>query len=164
MGNHGVAVWGTLENARKAVDMGVDFIVLTGNPGVGVTNRAIEETLAAGRTACVLVPEISLTPQTVARFRGRFGDLVAVMHSRMSQGERYDQWDFIRSGAARVVVGARSALFTPLSNLGLIVIDEEHEGSYKQDSAPRYHARDVAVWMARRAGAAVVLGKRHALH
>ncbi len=106
----------------------------------------------------MLVPEISLTPQTVARFRGRFGDTVAVMHSRMSAGERYDQWDFIRSGAARVVVGARSALFTPLANLGLIVIDEEHEGSYKQDSAPRYHARDVAVWMARRAGAAVVLG------
>ena len=80
------------------------------------------------------------------------------MHSRMSAGERFDQWDFIRSGAARVVVGARSALFTPLANIGLIVIDEEHEGSYKQDSAPRYHARDVAVWMARRSGAAVVLG------
>ena len=80
------------------------------------------------------------------------------MHSRMSAGERYDQWDFIRSGAARVVVGARSALFTPLANVGLYVIDEEHEGSYKQDSAPRYHAREVACWMARRSGAAVVLG------
>ncbi|MFR0707200.1 MAG: primosomal protein N', partial [Eggerthella lenta] len=138
-----------------------EVVLVDGVTGSGKTEvylQAIEETLAAGRTACVLVPEISLTPQTVARFRGRFGDLVAVMHSRMSQGERYDQWDFIRSGAARVVVGARSALFTPLSNLGLIVIDEEHEGSYKQDSAPRYHARDVAVWMARRAGAAVVLG------
>ena len=138
-----------------------EVVLVDGVTGSGKTEvylQAIEETLAAGRTACVLVPEISLTPQTVARFRGRFGDLVAVMHSRMSQGERYDQWDFIRSGAARVVVGARSALFTPLSNLGLIVIDEEHEGSYKQDSAPRYHARDVAVWMERRAGAAVVLG------
>ena len=138
-----------------------EVVLVDGVTGSGKTEvylQAIEETLAAGRTACVLVPEISLTPQTVARFRGRFGDLVAVMHSRMSQGERYDQWDFIRSGAARVVVGARSALFTPLSNLGLIVIDEEHEGSYKQDSAPRYHVRDVAVWMARRAGAAVVLG------
>ena len=138
-----------------------EVVLVDGVTGSGKTEvylQAIEETLAAGRTACVLVPEISLTPQTVARFRGRFGDLVAVMHSRMSQGERYDQWEFIRSGAARVVVGARSALFTPLSNLGLIVIDEEHEGSYKQDSAPRYHARDVAVWMARRAGAAVVLG------
>ncbi|MFR7649949.1 MAG: DEAD/DEAH box helicase [Eggerthella lenta] len=124
-----------------------EVVLVDGVTGSGKTEvylQAIEETLAAGRTACVLVPEISLTPQTVARFRGRFGDLVAVMHSRMSQGERYDQWDFIRSGAARVVVGARSALLTPLSNLGLIVIDEEHEGSYKQDSAPRYHARDVA--------------------
>ncbi|HIW75391.1 MULTISPECIES: replication restart helicase PriA [Gordonibacter] len=138
-----------------------EVVLVDGVTGSGKTEvylQAIEATLAAGRTACVLVPEISLTPQTVGRFRGRFGDTVAVMHSRMSQGERFDQWDFIRSGQARVVVGARSALFTPLANLGLIVIDEEHEGSYKQDSAPRYHARDVAVWMARRAGAAVVLG------
>ena len=138
-----------------------EVVLVDGVTGSGKTEvylRAIEGVLARGRTACVLVPEISLTPQTVARFRGRFGDMVAVMHSRMSQGERYDQWDFIRSGCARVVVGARSALFTPMRNVGLIVIDEEHEGSYKQDSAPRYHARDVAVWMARRSGAAVVLG------
>ena len=138
-----------------------DVVLVDGVTGSGKTEvylQAIEKTLAAGKTACVLVPEISLTPQTVARFRGRFGDLVAVIHSRMSQGERYDQWDFIRSGAARVVVGARSALFSPLSNVGLYVIDEEHESSYKQDSAPRYHARDVAIWMARRAGATVVLG------
>lgn len=138
-----------------------EVVLVDGVTGSGKTEvylQAIERTIDAGRTACVLVPEISLTPQTVARFRGRFGDTVAVMHSRMSAGERYDQWDFIRSGAARVVVGARSALFAPLANLGLIVIDEEHEGSYKQDSAPRYHARDVAVWMARRAGAAVALG------
>lgn len=138
-----------------------DVVLVDGVTGSGKTEvylQAIENTLLSGRTACVLVPEISLTPQTVARFRGRFGDLVAVMHSRMSAGERYDQWDFIRSGAARVVVGARSALFTPLANLGLIIIDEEHEGSYKQDSSPRYHARDVAVWMAQRSGAAVVLG------
>ena len=138
-----------------------DVVVVDGVTGSGKTElylRAIEETLAAGRTACVLVPEISLTPQTVGRFRGRFGDMVAVMHSRMSQGERYDQWDFIRSGAARVVVGARSALFTPLANVGLIVIDEEHEGSYKQDSAPRYDARDVARWMVERSGGVLVLG------
>ena len=138
-----------------------EVVLVDGVTGSGKTEvylQAIESTLAEGCTACVLVPEISLTPQTVARFRGRFGETVAVMHSRMSAGERYDQWDFVRSGAARVVVGARSALFTPLRNLGLIVIDEEHEGSYKQDSAPRYHARDVAIWMARRAGAAVVLG------
>ncbi len=138
-----------------------EVVLVDGVTGSGKTEvylRAIEQTLARGKTACVLVPEISLTPQTVARFRGRFGDTVAVMHSRMSAGERFDQWDFIRSGAARVVVGARSALFTPLSNLGLIVIDEEHESSYKQDLAPRYHARDVAIWMARRSGATVVLG------
>ena len=138
-----------------------EVVLVDGVTGSGKTEvylQAIEAALAAGRTACVLVPEISLTPQTVGRFRGRFGDTVAVMHTRMGAVERYDQRDFIRSGAARVVVGARSALFTPLANVGLIVIDEEHEGSYKQDSAPRYHARDVAVWMARRAGAAVVLG------
>ena len=138
-----------------------EVVLVDGVTGSGKTEvylQAIEATLAAGRTACVLVPEISLTPQTVGRFRGRFGDTVAVMHSRMGAGERYDQWDFIRSGTARVVVGARSALFTPLRNLGLIVIDEEHEGSYKQDSAPRYHAREVAVWMARRSGATVILG------
>ena len=131
---------------------------VTGSGKTEVYLRAIESVLERGRSAIVLVPEISLTPQTVGRFRGRFGDTVAVMHSRMSAGERFDQWDFIRSGAARVVVGARSALFTPLADVGLIVIDEEHEGSYKQDSAPRYHAREVAVWMAARSGAAVVLG------
>ncbi|MEC4183739.1 primosomal protein N' [Adlercreutzia sp. R21] len=131
---------------------------VTGSGKTEVYLQAIARTLAEGRNAVVLVPEISLTPQTVARFRGRFGDAVAVMHSRMSAGERYDQWDFIGSGAARVVVGARSALFTPLANVGLIVIDEEHEGSYKQDSAPRYQARDVARWMMERTGGAVVLG------
>lgn len=148
-----------IEEARGAGEGRV--VVVDGVTGSGKTEvylQAIERTLAEGRTAMVLVPEISLTPQTVARFRGRFGDSVAVMHSRMSQGERYDQWDFIRSGAARVVVGARSALFTPLANVGLIVIDEEHEGSYKQDSAPRYATRDVAAWMMRRTGGALVLG------
>lgn len=148
-----------IEDAVSAADGQV--VLVDGVTGSGKTEvylRAISRVLEQGRTACVLVPEISLTPQTVARFRGRFGDSVAVIHSRMSQGERFDQWDFIRSSQARVVVGARSALFTPLANLGIIVIDEEHEGSYKQDSAPRYHARDVAVWMAKRAGATVVLG------
>ena len=91
----------------------------------------------------------------MARFRGRFGDAMAVMHSRMSDGER-DPVGLHQSGAARVVVGARSALFTPAANVGLIVIDEEHEGSYKQDSSPRYHARDVAEWMMARAGGALV--------
>ena len=151
-----------LDAISSACDAADGHVVLvdgvTGSGKTEVYLQAIERVLARGRTACVLVPEISLTPQTVGRFRGRFGDTVAVMHSRMSAGERYDQWDFIRSGAARVVVGARSALFTPFANVGLYVIDEEHEGSYKQDSAPRYHAREVACWMARRSGAAVVLG------
>lgn len=136
-------------------------VVVDGVTGSGKTEvylRAIEKVVSAGQTAIVLVPEISLTPQTVARFRGRFGDMIAVLHSRMSDGERYDQWDYIRSGAARVVIGARSALFAPLENLGLIVIDEEHESSYKQDSAPRYVSRDVAEWMAQQAEACVVLG------
>ncbi len=148
-----------IEEARKA--QRGEVVLIDGVTGSGKTEvylQAIERTLEQGRGAIVLVPEISLTPQTVARFRGRFGDAVAVMHSRMSQGERYDQWDFIRSGQARVVVGARSALFTPLANVGLIVIDEEHEGSYKQDSAPRYVARDVAEWMVRRSGGVLVLG------
>ena len=138
-----------------------EVVLVDGVTGSGKTEvylQAIEGVLAHGRNAIVLVPEISLTPQTVARFRGRFGDAVAVMHSRMSQGERYDQWDFVKSGEARVVVGARSALFTPMKNVGLIVIDEEHEGSYKQDSAPRYVARDVAAWMVARSGGVLVLG------
>ena len=153
------AVVAAIEAARAASDGRV--VLVDGVTGSGKTEvylQAIERTLAEGRRAIVLVPEISLTPQTVARFRGRFGDAVAVMHSRMSDGERYDQWDFIKSGAAKVVVGARSALFTPAANVGLIVIDEEHEGSYKQDSSPRYHARDVAEWMMSRAGGALVLG------
>ena len=138
-----------------------DVIVVDGVTGSGKTEvylQAIEHALQQGKTACVLVPEISLTPQTVGRFRARFGNMVAVLHSRMSLGERYDQWEFIQSGTARVVVGARSALFSPLKNVGIIVIDEEHEGSYKQDSAPRYVSRDVARWLCCRHGAALVLG------
>lgn len=154
------------QRALSAIDAALaardgHVVVVDGVTGSGKTEvylRAIEQVVERRQTALVLVPEISLTPQTVARFRGRFGQTVAVMHSRMSQGERYDQWDFIRSGAARVVVGARSALFTPLRNVGIIVIDEEHETSYKQDQAPRYQAREVAAWMARRLGAALVLG------
>lgn len=136
-------------------------VVLDGVTGSGKTEVylcAIEKVLEQGRNAIVLVPEISLTPQTVARFRGRFGDKVAVLHSRMSKGERFDQWDFIRSGDARVVVGARSALFAPLEDVGIVIIDEEHESSYKQDQAPRYVTRDVARWLVREQGATLVLG------
>ncbi len=138
-----------------------DVVVLDGVTGSGKTEvylQAIRHVLERGRTACVLVPEISLTPQTVGRFRSRFGDLVAVLHSRLSTGERYDQWEMVRDGVARVVVGARSALFAPMRDLGLIVIDEEHESSYKQGSSPRYTSRDVASRLAALRGAALVLG------
>jgi primosomal protein N' (replication factor Y) (superfamily II helicase) len=111
-----------------------------------------------GRTAIVLVPEIALTPQTVGRFKAVFGDRVAVLHSALSDGERYDEWRALRSGEKRIVVGARSAVFAPLPDLGAIVVDEEHEGSYKQTDAPRYHAREVAVVRAGLEGAICVLG------
>lgn len=111
-----------------------------------------------GRTAIVLVPEIALTPQTVGRFRAVFGDRVAVLHSALSDGERYDEWRSLRSGEKRIVVGARSAVFAPLPDLGAIVVDEEHESSYKQGEAPRYHAREVAVVRAALEGAVCVLG------
>ncbi len=136
-------------------------VLIDGVTGSGKTEvylQAIERVLREGKSAIVLVPEISLTPQTVARFRGRFGDIVCVMHSKMSQGERFDQWEMIKQGVFRVVVGARSALFTPVSNLGLIVIDEEHETTYKQESAPRYVSREVASWLAHAHGATLVLG------
>lgn len=138
-----------------------DVVLVDGVTGSGKTEvylDAIERSLADGRGALVLVPEISLTAQTVGRFRSRFGDDVAVLHSRLSAGERFDQWDLVRRGEARVVVGARSALFAPLADPGLIIIDEEHEGSYKQDKSPRYHAREVAARMVRERGCALVLG------
>ena len=97
------------------------------------------------KEAIVLVPEISLTPQMVERFKGRFGDLVAVLHSRLSNGERYDEWRKIMRKQVKVVIGARSAIFAPFTRIGLIIIDEEHESSYKQEESPKYHTRDVAV-------------------
>ncbi len=138
-----------------------DVVLVDGVTGSGKTEvylAAIEHVLRQGKGAIVLVPEISLTAQTVGRFRSRFGDDVAVLHSRLSVGERFDQWDLIHRGDVHVVVGARSALFAPLTNVGLIVVDEEHEASYKQDSAPRYHAREVAAKLAQLRGAALVLG------
>jgi primosomal protein N' (replication factor Y) (superfamily II helicase) len=136
-------------------------VLLEGVTGSGKTEvylRAIERIVDAGGSAIVLIPEISLTPQTVGRFRSRFADLVAVLHSRLSAGERYDQWDRVRSGEARVVVGPRSALFAPVRDLRLVVIDEEHEASYKQGSAPRYHARAVAERLCAEVGAVLALG------
>jgi primosomal protein N' (replication factor Y) (superfamily II helicase) len=139
-------------------------ILLHGVTGSGKTEiylQAIRSALARGKTAIVLVPEISLTPQTVERFKSRFAEtqeMVAVLHSHLSEGERHDEWHKIQSGRARIVVGARSAVFAPLENLGLIVVDEEHETSYKQEEAPRYHARDVAVVRAKMEQCVVLLG------
>src|SRR5438309_5890158 len=139
-------------------------ILLHGVTGSGKTEiylQAIPATLARGRSAIVLVPEISLTPQTVERFKGRFAeaqDAVAVLHSHLSEGERHDEWHKIHSGRARIVIGARSAVFAPLKNLGLIIVDEEHETTYKQEEAPRYHARDVAVVRAKIEKCVVILG------
>ena len=130
---------------------------VTGSGKTEVYLGAIEEVVALGREAIVLVPEISLTPQTIRRFRRRF-DRVAVLHSHLSEGERHRHWRSIASGEVQVVVGARSAVFAPTRKLGLIVIDEEHEGSFKQETVPRYHARDVAVKRAQLEGVPVVLG------
>ncbi|MBC15249.1 MAG: primosomal protein N' [Rhodothermaceae bacterium] len=150
------AIVGAIEADRA------ETFLLHGVTGSGKTEvylRALRATLDRGETAIVLVPEIALTPQTVRRFRAHFGDRVAVLHSRMSPGERLDAWTRIRDGVYPIVIGPRSAVFAPLENLGLIVVDEEHESSYKQfDPAPRYHARDVAVMRAHRAGAVCVLG------
>lgn len=151
-----------LEAIRSACAQGEGgVVVVDGVTGSGKTEvylSAIEDVLRAGKGAIVLVPEISLTPQTVGRFRSRFGDDVAILHSRLSTGERFDQWDMVRRGRAHVVVGARSALFAPLFDVGLIVVDEEHENSYKQGSSPRYHARELAARIASERGCALVLG------
>ena len=131
---------------------------VTGSGKTLVYLEAVRATLAAGKSAIILVPEIGLTPQTVRRVRGAFGNEVAVLHSGLSDGERADQWRLLRRGDRRVVVGARSAIFAPLENVGIIVVDEEHEASYKNGEAPRYHARDVASVRARAEGARLVLG------
>ena len=136
---------------------------VTGSGKTEVYLQAIAHALEHGKGAIVLVPEISLTPQTVERFKARFSSgplqtLVAVLHSHLSAGERHDEWHKIRQGRARIAIGARSAIFAPVEPLGLIVVDEEHEHSYKQEEAPRYHARDVAIVRGQMEGAVVVLG------
>jgi primosomal protein N' (replication factor Y) len=139
-------------------------VLLYGVTGSGKTEiylQAIAHVLSLGKTALVLVPEIALTPQTVEHFRARFVGQrvgVAVLHSHLSSGERHDQWQHIRAGRARIVIGARSAVFAPLDHLGLIVVDEEHEHSYKQEESPHYHARDVAVMRGHLESVAVLLG------
>ncbi|OTP06884.1 primosomal protein N' [Enterococcus sp. 10A9_DIV0425] len=157
------------EEQQSAVDQVIEAchqgsnrtFLLEGITGSGKTEvylQAIADVLAENKTAIMLVPEIALTPQMVERFKGRFGESVAVLHSGLSQGEKYDEWRKIERHEAQVVVGARSAIFAPLENLGLIIIDEEHESSYKQDETPRYHARDLAIWRGNYHRCPVVLG------
>ncbi|PQJ30321.1 primosomal protein N' [Rubritalea profundi] len=139
-------------------------ILLLGVTGSGKTEvylQGVQHALDQGKSALILVPEISLTPQTVQRFKSRFAalhDQVAVLHSHLSQGERFDEWHRIRKGEARIVIGARSAIFAPLTNVGIIIVDEEHENTYKQETSPRYHGRDIAVLRAHFEKAVVVLG------
>jgi primosomal protein N' (replication factor Y) (superfamily II helicase) len=150
------------EALREALAGGVarSFLLfgVTGSGKTEVYLRAIASCLAAGKGALVLVPEIALTPQLVGRFRARFGDDVAVIHSGLKESERHLMWRRLRSGAVEVAIGARSALFAPVERLGLIVVDEEHDGSFKQEEGARYHARDMALLRAHRAGAVAVLG------
>ncbi|MFN8671234.1 MAG: primosomal protein N' [Candidatus Sericytochromatia bacterium] len=136
-------------------------ILLHGVTGSGKTEvymSCINYVLDEGKTAIVLVPEISLTPQTVSRFRQRFGDCIAVLHSSLNEGEKFDEWQRIKHGLAKIIIGARSAIFAPVENLGVIVIDEEHESSYKQDNNPRYNAKTVAIKRAELDNATIILG------
>ena len=146
--------------ALAAVESGGAFLLhgVTGSGKTEVYLRAAAAALERGEGVIVLVPEIALTPQTVSRFQARFGDTVALLHSALGEGERYDEWRRLRSGEARIAVGPRSAVFAPVAGLGLVVIDEEHDASYKHEGDPRYDARRVAAERARRAGARLVAG------
>lgn len=143
---------------RKGIRRTYLIYGVTGSGKTEVYMEMIASVIKDGRQAIVLIPEIALTYQTVMRFYNRFGDRISIMHSKMSGGERYDQMMRAKEGAIDVMIGPRSALFTPFSNLGLIVVDEEHEATYKSEQIPRYHARETAVWRARMEGASVVLG------
>jgi len=156
-------VCAALEPRAEGVAAPKPFLLhgVTGSGKTEIYLQAIQKVLEQGRSAIMLVPEISLTPQTVERFKSRFSSTqheVAVLHSHLSEGERHDEWHRIRSGRAKIVIGARSAVFAPLENLGLIVVDEEHEPSYKQEESPRYHGRDIAVLRASIERCAVLLG------
>ncbi|KZE65819.1 primosomal protein N' [Fictibacillus phosphorivorans] len=154
------------ENAIKPILESIEnhnheTVLLHGVTGSGKTEvylQSIQSVLDKGKEAIVLVPEISLTPQMVNRFKGRFGSAVAVLHSGLSIGEKYDEWRKILRKEVSVVVGARSAIFAPFQNLGIVIIDEEHETSYKQEDHPRYHARDVAIWRGKYHSCPIVLG------
>jgi primosomal protein N' (replication factor Y) len=150
-----------LENLKSPAPKPQLLLGVTGSGKTEVYLQAARQVIDMGKTVLVLVPEISLTPQTVRRFKARFAamqDQVAVLHSNLSQGERFDEWHRIRKGVARIVIGARSAVFAPLPDLGLILVDEEHENTYKQENVPRYHGRDVAVLRAAFEPCAIVLG------
>ncbi|MBU9712462.1 primosomal protein N' [Evansella tamaricis] len=151
-----------LQTILKSLQSGKhETFLLRGVTGSGKTEvylQAIEKALSLGKEAIVLVPEISLTPQMVTRFKERFGSEVAVLHSALSKGEKYDEWRRIREKEVKVAVGARSAIFAPFENLGMIIIDEEHETSYKQEESPRYHARDVAIERGKYYQCPVILG------
>lgn len=147
--------------AAAVRDRSFQTFLLQGITGSGKTEvylQAIEYVLQQGRDAIILVPEISLTPQTVGRFKARFATDIAVLHSGLGAGERYDEWRRAHRGEVRIVVGARSAIFAPLPNVGIIIVDEEHDTSYKQSESPRYHARNVAIVRAQRNSAVCVLG------
>ena len=131
---------------------------ITGSGKTEIYLQLIDKVLKAGKDAIVLVPEISLTPQMVDRFLARFGDVIAVLHSKLSNGERFDEWKKIQSGEKKVVIGARSAIFAPVNNLGIIIIDEEHDISYKSDTTPRYNAKDLAGFIAKKNNCPLVLG------
>ncbi len=159
-----------LNEEQQAAFAGLDALAVAGQPAAallyGVTGsgktqvyiRLIHETLARGRGAMVLVPEIALTPQLLRIFTAQFGDEIAILHSSLRAGERYDQWKRVRAGQARVVIGTRSAVFAPLQNLGLIILDEEQEYTYKSEQVPKYHARDVAKYRCVQHNALLVLG------
>jgi len=152
------AVGALVERASRRTYHAALLHGVTGSGKTEIYLRLAREVQQSGRGVLLMVPEIALTPAAAAIFRAAFGQRVAIQHSGLSDGERYDQWHRIRRGDVDVVVGTRSAVFTPLARLGLIVVDEEHDGSYKQEESPRYHGRDVAVVRARSAGALIVLG------
>ena len=154
----------TLEQsmAIKAIEESEEnLILLKGVTGSGKTEvymRIVEKTLKEGKSAIVLVPEIALTPQMIERFKGRFGSNVALFHSKLSDGERFDEWYRVKEGKASLIIGARSAIFLPAKNLGLIIIDEEHENTYKSDQNPKYQTKEVAEYIAKLKGCKVILG------
>lgn len=166
LGDHSVPLQVTDEQAEvmdalmKDKDNPTTFLLhgVTGSGKTEVYLQMIQDVISRGKEAIVLVPEISLTPQINSRFKSRFGDLVAVMHSGLSAGEKYDEWRKVQRGEVKVVVGARSAVFAPFTNLGVIILDEEHESTYKQDDTPRYHARDIAIWRSHYYSCPVILG------